>query len=36
MLMHVMPEMRCLRRFLLMLAIASRRSEGGVQRKQDQ
>ena len=34
MLMHVMPEMRCLRRFLLMLAIASRNRKGGVQREQ--
>ena len=34
MLMHVMPEMRCLRRFLLVLAIASRNRKGGIQRKQ--
>jgi len=34
MLMHVVSEMRCLRRFLLVLAIASRNRKGGVQRKQ--
>jgi len=33
-LMHVMPEMRCLRRFLLMLTIAGRNRKGGVQREQ--
>jgi len=32
MLMHVVSEMRRLRRFLLMLAIAGSRSKGGVQR----
>lgn len=35
-MMRVMPEMRCLLRFLLMLAIAGRRSKGGIQRQQDQ
>lgn len=35
-LVRVMSEMCRLRGFLLMLAIAGRRSEGGVQRKQNQ